>query len=134
METEASRKLVLDYLAAQGSGEGDKMVALLADDVVWRPPAAAGFGQPTGRDAVLQAMAEAGPKFFDLSTMQVEVKWILAEGDKVVIRQSVNAKAANGRDYSNEYVWVYICRDGQIAEIEEHVDSQRFKEVILAED
>ena len=132
METEASRKIVLDYLAAQGAGDGAKITELLDEKVRWTPPAAAGLGSPTGRNEVLQAMAEAGQKFFDLSTMKVEVKWIVAEGDKVVIRQHATAKAANGNDYENEYVWVYVCREGKIVEIEEHTDSQRFKEIVLS--
>jgi len=132
MDTEASRKLVLDYLAAQGAGDGAKISQILDENVRWTPPAAAGLGAPSGRDAVLQTMAEAGGKFFDLSTMKVDVKWIVAEGDKVVIRQHATAKAANGKDYENEYVWVYVCRDGRIVEIEEHTDSQRFKEIVLS--
>ncbi len=131
MDGEASKQVVLDYLAAQGRGDGEKMASLLADDVQWRPPKGIPLGQPTGREAVLQTMAEAGAKFFDLSTMKVDVQWIIAEGDKVVIRQSATAKAANGRDYENEYVWVYIVRDGRIAEIEEHVDSKRFADIVL---
>jgi ketosteroid isomerase-like protein len=132
METEASRKLVLDYLAAQGRGDGAKMTELLDEKVQWRPPAAAGLGAPNGRNAVLQAMGEAGAKFFDLSTMKSETKWVVADGDKVIVRQHNEAKAANGKPYSNEYVWVYVCRDGKIVEIEEHTDSQRFKEVVLS--
>lgn len=132
MDTEASRTLVLEYLAAQDAGEGAKIAELLDEDVSWRPPAAAGLGTPSGRDAVLQTMAEAGGKFFDLATMQVEVKWIVAEGDKVVVRQRATAKAANGKDYENEYVWVYFCRGGKIVEIEEHTDSQRFQEIVLS--
>ena len=131
MDGETSKKVVLDYLSAQGRGDGETMAALLADDVQWRPPRGVPIGQPTGRDTVLQTMAEAGAKFFDLSTMKVEVKWIIAEGDKVVIRQSATAKAANGNDYENEYVWVYIVRDDRIAEIEEHVDSKRFADIVL---
>ena len=131
MDGETSKKVVLDYLSAQGRGDGETVAALLADDVQWRPPKGIPIGQPTGRDTVLQTMAEAGAKFFDLSTMKVEVKWIIAEGDKVVIRQSATAKAANGNDYENEYVWVYIVRDGRIAEIEEHVDSKRFADIVL---
>ncbi len=132
MKTEATRKLVNDYLSAQGSGDGAKIVELLDENVCWTPPAAAGLGAPRGRDNVLQAMAEAGAKYFDLSSMKVEVKWMVAEGDKVVIRQHVDAKTANGKDYSNEYVWVYICKDGKIVEIEEHTDSQRFAEIVLS--
>ncbi|MEM9175417.1 MAG: nuclear transport factor 2 family protein [Myxococcota bacterium] len=131
MDAETSKQIVLDYLAAQGRGDGEKMAALLADDVQWRPPLGVPIGQPTGRETVMRTMAEAGAKFFDLSTMQVEIKWIVAEGDKVVIRQSATAKATNGRDYANEYVWVYIVRDGRIAEIEEHVDSKRFADIVL---
>ena len=132
METEASRKLVLEYLAAQGAGDGAKIAELLDENVRWTPPGAAGLGAPVGRNEVLQAMAEAGQKFFDLSTMKVDIKWIVAEGDKVVIRQHATAKAANGKDYENEYVWVYFCREGKIVEIEEHTDSQHFKEIVLS--
>ena len=64
--------------------------------------------------------------------MKVDTKWIIAEGDKVVIRQHVEATAVNGRDYGNEYVWVYICREGKIVEMEEHLDSQRFQEIVLS--
>ena len=61
----------------------------------------------------------------------LDVLWIVAEGDKVVMRQHMECKATNGRDYANEYVWVYVCRDGKIVEIEEHVDSQTFKQIVL---
>ena len=132
MDGETSKKVVLDYLRAQGRGDDDAIAALLADDVQWRPPVSVPIGQPTGRETVMQTMAETGAKFFDLSTMKVEIKWIIAEGDKVVIRQSATAKATNGKDYENEYVWVYVVRDGQIAEIEEHVDSKRFVDTVLA--
>ena len=62
MDGEASKKVVLDYLSAQGRGDGETMAALLADDVQWRPPMGVPIGQPTGRDTVLQTMAEAGAK------------------------------------------------------------------------
>lgn len=130
METEASRQLVLDYFAAQGAGDQAKIEEILDENVVWRPPASAGFGAPKGRNEVLAVMAEAGQKFFDLSTMKADVKWIVAEGDKVVVRQHAAAKAANGKHYENEYVWIYVCRDGKIVEIEEHTDSQRFEEIV----
>lgn len=132
METEASRQLVLDYFAAQGAGDAAKINEILDENVLWTPPQSAGLGAPKGRSEVLAVMSEAGEKFFDLSTMKVDVKWIVAEGDKVIVRQSASGKAANGRDYKNEYVWVYICNDGKITEIEEHTDSQRFTEIVLS--
>ena len=34
MDGEASKQVVLDYLAAQGRGDGETIAALLADDAV----------------------------------------------------------------------------------------------------
>ena len=129
MKTEVSRQLVLDYLAAQGRGDGAKLQELLADDVVWQPPGSI-LETFEGRDAVLAGFAKGG-QWFDLATMKVDTRWIVAEGDKVIVRTSNTAKTANGRDYSNEYVWVYLCADGQIVRIEEHTDSLRFKMIAL---
>ena len=131
MQTEESRALVLDYMQAQGSGDGERMLEILADDVCWTPPPSVGLGTPRGSQNVLQAMGEAGPRFFDLASMKSDVLWIAADGDKVVVRIHMEAKTAAGRDYSNEYVWVYRCAEGKIVDIEEHTDSRRFTEIVL---
>ena len=131
MDGEASKQVVLEYLKARGSGDDARSAELLDDDVEWRTPESSDIGQTRGREAVLRMQTEVGPKFFDLSTMKVDLKWIIAEGDKVVVRNSSTAKAANGRDYSNEYIWVYVVRDGRIALIEEHVDTKRFSDIVL---
>ena len=129
MDTETSRQIVLDYLAAQGAGDAEKLRALLDEKVQWMPPASVGLGTPTGPDAVLQTMAEVGARVFDMSTLQSDVRWIVAEGDTVVVRMRSHGKAANGRDYANEYVWVYVVADGKIVRIEEHTDSLHFHRI-----
>ena len=131
MQTEESRKIVLEYLAARESGDDSRMMELLDEKVRWTPPSAGGLGVPEGRENVIRTFAEAGARYFDMTTMKASVKWIVAEGDRVVIRMSGPAKAVNGRDYSNEYVWVYTCANGRIVDIEEHTDTQRFKEIVL---
>ena len=131
MQTEESRALVLDYLRAQERGDGERMLEILAEDARWTPPASVGLGAPQGAANLLQAMGEAGPRFFDLASMKSDVLWIAADGDKVIVRIHMEAKAANGRDYANEYVWVYRCAAGRIVDIEEHTDSRHFSEVML---
>ena len=131
MQTEESRQLVLEYLKAQGSGDGARMMELLDENVEWLPPGAIGLEIGRGPIAVLEALTTAGQKFFDMSTLKAEIRWIVAEGDKVVVRQRMQATAANGRPYDNEYVWIYVCKDGRITRMEEHVDSLRFKEIVL---
>ena len=131
MQTEESRKLVLDYLAAQGSGDREKMMALLDADAEFVGPVSVGLNPPKGAAGVLKINAEVAPKFFDMSTVNASVLKIVADGDTVVIRVHTEVKALNGRDYSNELVYVYTCENGKIVRIEEHMDSLRFKQIVL---
>ena len=132
METEASRRLVLDYYRALQSGEPGALAKVLADDVEWIPPRSAPLDGPyRGRERVLSAMREAGARFFDLKTARAETRKIVADGDTVVVLQSLRCKARNGRDYSNEYIWVFTCSGGRIARMEEHVDTLRFQRIVL---
>ena len=133
MDTESSRQLVLDYFQALGSGNTADLERVLGDDVEWRAPASSPIDDVyRGRDTVLKAIYECSVRFFDVSTMKVETKKIIAEGDTVVVLQSVTGKAANGRDYSNEYVWIFTCANGKIVRMDEHNDSLRFNQVVMA--
>ncbi len=132
LRTEESRRLVLDYYAALQAGEPDRLAKLLADDLEWIPPRSAPLEGPfRGRERVLAAMREAGARFFDLATAKVETRKIVADGDTVVVLQSLRCKARNGRDYSNEYIWIFTCDGGRIARMEEHVDTLRFQRIVL---
>ena len=132
METEGSRKLVLDYYKALESGNAADVERLLADDVVWSVPSSAPIDSSfSGRDTVLKAMRESGARFFDLESLEVTTHKIVAEGDTVVVLQSITGKAANGRDYSNEYIWVFTCADGKIVRMDEHNDSLRFHRIVM---
>ncbi len=132
METESSRQLVLDYYRALESGDPADIERVLADDVVWSPPSSAPIDGPfSGRDTVLKAMRESGARFFDLASFKVETHKIVADGDTVVVLQSLVGKAANGRDYSNEYVWVFTCAGGKIVRMDEHNDSLRFHRIVM---
>ncbi len=129
MQTEDSRRLVLDYLEAQGKADVEKMNAILADDVEWAPPRSV-LAPVRGRADVQAKMAELGAAAFDLSTMQGEIHKILADGDTVAILQTLRAKTTKGRDYENQYCWVYTCKGGKIVRMQEFADSLTFDRVV----
>jgi ketosteroid isomerase-like protein len=133
LETETSRQLVRDYYAALRSGDPGALAKVLADDLEWMPPRSAPHEERPyrGRERVLAAMRESGARAFDLSTARTETRKVVADGDTVVVLQSLRCKARNGRDYSNEYVWVFTCAGGKIARIEEHVDTLRFQRIVI---
>ena len=62
-------------------------------------------------------------KSFDARTLQVKIHKMIVEGDTAVVQQTLSATTLAGDRYENEYCWVYTCRDGGIATIEEYVDT-----------
>ena len=132
MKTEESRQLVLAYYGALESGDPAKLEEILADDVVWAVPESAPIDSPfRGRNNVLKAMGESGAKFFDMASLEMKTHKIIADGDTVVVLQHLSGKALNGRDYSNEYVWVFTCAKGRIVRMDEHNDSLRFHQIVM---
>lgn len=131
-ETEASRQLVLDFYDATRSSDRGAVEKVLADDVEWVPPQSSPLDGPfRGRDLVLAEMSRAVARFFDATTFHVQTRKMIAEGDTVVVLQTVSCKAANGRDYSNEYLLVFTCASGRIVRIEEHMDTLRFQRIAI---
>ena len=58
-------------------------------------------------------------------TFQLKIHRMLADGDTAVVQHSISAKTREGEQYDNEYCWVYQCRDGKIAKIEEYADTHK---------
>jgi ketosteroid isomerase-like protein len=48
---------------------------------------------------------------------------MIVDGDTAVVQQRLRATAKNGNVYDNQYCWVYGCRDGKIAHMEEYADT-----------
>jgi ketosteroid isomerase-like protein len=133
MDTEASRQLVLDYFGALRAGDQATLARVLAEDVEWVPPQSAPMeGRPyVGRDDVVEAMHREGSRFFDRETGRAEVGKIVADGDTVVVLLHYACTTQGGREYSNDYVWVFTCADGQIVRMDEHTDTLRFHRIVM---
>lgn len=131
--TETSRNLVLDYFAASGAHDEVALARLVADDVEWSPsPSAPMEGRPyIGRDAVFAAMQREGARFFDLTTGRSEIRKIIADGDTVVVLSTFACTTQGGREYSNDYVWVFTCAGGQIVRMDELTDTLHFHRIVF---
>ncbi len=131
MQTEDTRKLVTTYYETLPTGDRAKLASLLAEDVVWTPPESAPIEPIRGRDAVAAALGGETPaEMFDMKTFRLKVHRILADGDVAVVQHSIAAKTRTGAQYDNEYCWVYHCRDGEIAKIEEYADTHKAARVM----
>jgi uncharacterized protein (TIGR02246 family) len=124
MDTEATRSLVQQLLAARSAGDVEGIAGVLADDAVWRLPVSANFGPFEGRDVVAKALAGGvSGTLFDASTIRRDVHKMVVDGDTAVVQQRLTATTLQGREYVNEYCWVYTCRDGKVALLEEYADT-----------
>ncbi|MEV0197061.1 hypothetical protein [Nonomuraea sp. NPDC050691] len=54
----------------------------------------------------------------------------MADGDVVVVEGRNPSVTTSGRDYPNRYCWVFVMRDGEVAEITEYTDTQLIAEVL----
>jgi ketosteroid isomerase-like protein len=124
MDTEATRTIVQQFLTARSAGDVDGMAAVLADDAVWRLPTSASFGPFEGRDKVAKALGGGVTgTLFDVSTIRRDVHKMVVDGDTAVVQQRLSATTLKGKEYVNEYCWVYTCRDGKVAVLEEYADT-----------
>ena len=131
METEATRALVQRYYDASGKRDKALLASLFTEDIEWYPPETAPIGPLKGRDAVAAALGgDALAEVFDVNTFKVTVHRTLADGPTAVVQQSLSAKTKAGDLYENEYCWIYHCRDGKIARIEDYADTLKAARIL----
>jgi len=124
MQSSETRAVVQRFLEARAANNRADLVELLADDAEWYPPASAGFGPFQGRDTVADALTGgAAGRLFDQATIRRTVHRLIVEDDVAVALQQLNATTRKGATYENQYCWVYSCRDGRIARLDEYVDT-----------
>jgi uncharacterized protein len=125
MDTEATRALVKRYYDVLPKGDTAAIAELLTEDCEWLPPATAPLEPVRGRNAVAQQFSGALVRaMFDLSQpFKLDVRSMIVDGDTAVVQQRLTATVKNGNAYDNQYCWVYECRDGQIARMEEYADT-----------
>ena len=113
----------------------EKLASLFDEDVEWTPPETVPFGAIKGRAAVAKALGRDVPgQIFDMKTFKLDVHRILVDGSIAVVQQHLSAKTLDGTQYENEYCWIYHCRDGRIAKIEEYVDTHKAAKIMGWED
>ncbi len=62
---------------------------------------------------------------------KAEIRELIADGDTVAVLYRFRCTAVNGRDYANEYVWIFTCAGGRIVRMEEHSDTPTFQRSVM---
>lgn len=129
--SEAGNKALLQGIFAETvKGNGRPFIDALADDVRWTIIGQTAWSRTyEGKRAVLDELLR--PLAEQLGGRNVvSAERFVAEGDVIVVEGRNHSVTRSGRDYPNRYCWVFVMRDGTVAEITEYTDTQLIAEVL----
>jgi ketosteroid isomerase-like protein len=124
MSTEKNVQVVRDFLAAIGSGDKQRVLALVAEDIEWIIP---GEGWPlagthrghAGLAGVLKKASE------EIEMTYPKPPEFVAQGDRVLAIGVATGKIkATNRTFKDDWVFDITVRNGKLTNIREYIDTQ----------
>ncbi|MGX6449444.1 nuclear transport factor 2 family protein [Patulibacter sp. S7RM1-6] len=126
------RRTVETFLEVFSSGDVDRTLELLTDDVTWWVAGSLeGLSGTLDKEGVRAVVGGAGEAAVDGAVRLTATGWTV-DGDRVAVEARSDAPLRNGRTYRNEYHFLFRVRDGRIAQVKEYSDTQHVAEVFLA--
>ena len=125
MHETQNTKVVQDAYAAFGRCDGQGILDMLDDGIVWTGVYGAGPHVATSGDRRGKAQVS---EFFKQVAQTVnfsrfEPKEFIATGDKVVVLVHYRATTMMGKTFDSDFAMVFRVRDGRVIEFQEFTDS-----------
>jgi ketosteroid isomerase-like protein len=97
---------------------------LLADKLQWHESATALDPVVIGPDAAAESLAgEEHKSWLKLETQHREIRRLIVDGDTACAQLRMTAERLDGSMYANDYVFIYVVRDGLLAELHAMLDT-----------
>jgi ketosteroid isomerase-like protein len=133
MNTDATRRVVTDYVDALQRGDLGALRASFAAEATWTlrgdVPVA---GTWTGADEILDGfLAKLVATLRAEAPVSQTLHRIIADGEYAVAEWTSHATAGNGVPYENDYAVVFHVRDGLIQSVREYCDTSYMKRVLF---
>lgn len=123
MNANENKQLVKNVFAELSNGNSKPFGEILDDDVRWTIIGTTKWSKTyDGKQAVYKDLLE--PLFARLNNQYTgAAKRIIAEDDFVVVEAQGNSKTNAGKDYNNEYCYIFRLAGGKVNEITEYCDT-----------
>ena len=123
MSTEQNVRTVKDFFAAMGKGDGEALLALVAEDIEWIIPGKDWPLAGTYRgQAGLARLVKTASGSMETST---EPREFVAQGDRVLVVGFARGKVkATNKPFEDDWVFAITVRDGKLTRVREYVDTQ----------
>ena len=124
MSTEENSQVVKDFFAAIGSGDKQRLLSLVAEDIEWIVP---GEDWPlAGTHRGHAGLADVLQKASDEVEMTYpEPPEYVAQGDRVMVVGVATGKIkATNKPFKDDWVFAITVRNGKVTKIREYIDTQ----------
>jgi ketosteroid isomerase-like protein len=123
MSIEKNIQTVKNFFAAIGSGDGEALRALVADDIEWIIPGEDWPLAGTHRGhAGLAKLLETASRSIETST---EPREFVAQGDRVLVVGFAKGRIkATNKTFEDDWIFAIKVRGGKLTSIREYVDTQ----------
>ena len=134
MSIENNKKVASEFLSRLSDRDIDGALAMMADDATWWIA-----GKPGSLPVVGTLSKEQIARLFNRMTSQLRdglrmnVKSMIAEGDRVALEVESYGELKNGRVYNQEYHMLMVVGDGKITAVREYLDTQHVFDVWFKE-
>ena len=124
MSTQENVQVVKDFFAAIGSGDKQRVLALVAEDIEWIVPGedwplAGTHREHAGLENLLQKANET------VETSYPEPPEFIAQGDRVLVVGFATGRIkATNRTFEDHWVFAITVRNGKLTNIREYIDTQ----------
>ena len=129
MTSEENKQLVLNFWGAFSKGDIKSAFAAMSDEISWLIPGNLPnlSGLRKGKPAILEFARNAAKMF--PAGLKSEIRRVYSDDGAVLIEMTNRGKLFNGREYENEYCFVFELEAGKIRRVREYVDTQKVKEL-----
>ncbi|MFI0447932.1 nuclear transport factor 2 family protein [Actinomadura sp. 6N118] len=137
--TQANRDVVQSAWQAFAHHDADQISAFFTEDAEWLAPpgnaTAVALDVPShmiGREAIATFIADDFPRLF-ARDVAITFHGFYADGDRVIVEETMSATLANGNTYVNDYCFVFELRGGLIHRVREYMDTARGQRMVFSD-
>ncbi len=132
MSLESNKQIVRDHFALMAQGRYIEALKDFADDATWWVVGHGAHGGAHPMSDLIAAYEGPVPGYFPegivttIDLLVAEGDWVMCEG-----RGQAPTPTGIGREYQNQYVWLFEIRDGKVRTFKEYFDTLHAEERIF---